>query len=123
MSNSRYPGPANSVDVLARAPSARNVLDEDEINLRWVEETWEIYRFRLEGGIGVERYAGSLDTQDKRRIRAVNAWAKRNGGLWTAIHSDPILAFDNGEVIDGTHRLVAALMAGLRSVTVLVARL
>jgi len=53
-------------------------------------------------------------------MQTIEQWAKTRGGLAKALHASPILAFDDGKVLDGTHRLLVALQQELRTATVLV---
>lgn len=108
-------------DVRVRSSDAEFVLEDDDFDLRWTEEERSLRWFRVDGSKTVDVYAETLDKQDRQRIAKIKRWAKRHGGLGKAIHENPILAFDDGEVIDGTHRLVVALQQGLLSVTTLVA--
>lgn len=107
-------------DIRARSCDAEYILEEEEFDLLWTEEERPISWFRVNGGQSIESCAETFNRQDRERIAYIEEWAAECGGLWEAIHKSPILALENGDVLDGAHRLVTAFLAGLRTVTVLV---
>jgi hypothetical protein len=108
-------------DVTTRSPDAEFILEGDEFDLPWTEEKRPLGWFRFSGVGTLEDYARQpLDKDDLDRIETIEQWAKARGGLAKALHASPILAFDDGTVLDGTHRMLTAHRHGLRTATVLV---
>lgn len=108
-------------DIKARSPDAEFILEGEEFDLPWTEEEKPLRWFNVAGGQSLEYYAQSLDQQDLDRMRSIERWAKSRGSLFRALGESPVLAWDDGTVLDGTHRLLVAQKHGLRTVPVLVA--
>jgi hypothetical protein len=106
------------IDVKARSPDAEFILEGEEFDLPWTEEQRPLHWFNVVGGQRLE--SQTLDKQDRDRMDAIRGWAKSRGGLAKALRESPILAWEDGTVLDGTHRLLVALDQGLRTVTTLV---
>lgn len=111
-----------AVDVRTRSPDADSILEGDEFDLVWEEVKKPLSWFLVADGVSVAYYADhQLDAQDNDRIEAINKWADTVGGLDKAVQQSPVLAWDDGTVLDGTHRLVALHLGGYKSATALVA--
>lgn len=114
--------PDKQVDVRMRSPDAEFILEGEEFDLPWTEEHRPLSWFRFRGVGNLKDYEKlKLDAQDHERISAISQWAKERGGLVKALHESPILAWSDGTVLDGTHRLLVALQQKLPTVTVLTA--
>lgn len=106
-----------------RSSDAEFILEGEEFDLVWTEEERPISWFRLGEKTVTEwddRRRDCIDEDDEERIANIMTWATSRGGLSKAIFENPILAWSDGTVLDGTHRLMAANRNGLDSVTVLI---
>lgn len=112
---------ARVADITARSPDAEFILEGEEFELPWTEEKRPLEWFRFAGVGTLEDYTRLLlDDDDLARMETIESWAQSRGGLAKALHESPILAFEDGTVLDGTHRLLAAQRRGLQTVTVLI---
>jgi hypothetical protein len=109
-------------DVAARSPDAEFILEGEEFDLPWTEEQCPLSWFRFAGVGTLEDYSHlPLDKDDLERMETIEQWAQSRGGLSRALRESPILAWDDGTVLDGTHRLLVAKRHGLRAATTLLA--
>lgn len=105
------------VDPLERSPDAEFILEGDEFDFVWTEEQIEPSWLRFDGG----QYSPDIiSEEDRDRLENITRLANACGGLESFIYKRPILAFDNGKLLDGAHRAYLAAVEGIQKVTVLV---
>ena len=94
-------------DVDSRSPDAEFVLEPEDYDLRWVEQRVPPDRFKGPDGESLDVVMRRI-SNDAEQLAKIQDWIDRDhhGDSDAAIRERPLLAYEDGYLIDGWHRLL-----------------